>query len=128
MRFLWNFALQVIVTAIALYIALTYVPGLSLRSSYGEPWQTYVVAALAWSLVQSVLGPLLRTLGLPFTILSLGLFSVIINALLLFLSLVALQMVGVGISIQTWASAILGLAVLSAVTWVLSIITRPLRA
>lgn len=127
MRFLWNLALQVVITGIALYITFTYVPGLSLHNSYGEPWQTYLLTAIAWAAVNSVIAPVLRKISRPLSFLTLGLFSVVLNAALLFLSVIAVQMVGVGISIHSWTAAAIGLWVLSTVTWLLGVLTRPLR-
>ncbi|MCF4005644.1 phage holin family protein [Corynebacterium uropygiale] len=127
MRFLWNLALQVVITGIAFYITFTYVPRLSLHNSYGEPWQTYLLTAIAWAAVNSVIAPVLRRISRPLSFLTLGLFSVVLNAALLFLSVIAVQMVGVGISIHSWTAAAIGLWVLSTVTWLLGVLTRPLR-
>ncbi|QNQ89358.1 hypothetical protein GP475_00945 [Corynebacterium poyangense] len=127
MRFLWNFLLHTLVIAIGMYVVLAYVPGISLRSQYHNPWTTLLVAAAVWTLINSVLATIVRRASLPLRILTLGLFSVLLSLALLGLSYYALEQVGIVLVVQSWLSAAIGLAVLSIVSSICQIFIRPLR-
>ena len=70
-----------IVSAISLIIITRLDVGVSVRS-----FDRALVAALVIGLVNAVLGPILGLLALPLTILSVGLFALVINALLFWLA------------------------------------------
>jgi putative membrane protein len=70
--------LRFIVNAIALYLIAKYVPGFN----HGITVGTALIAALIFGIVNAVLGPILRLLSLPLTIVTLGLFSVVVNYIL----------------------------------------------
>ena len=70
-----------IVSALSLIIITRLDVGVSVRS-----FDRALVAALVIGLVNAVLGPILGLLALPLTILSVGLFALIINALLFWLA------------------------------------------
>ena len=67
-----------IVNAVALYLIGRYVPGFNHNVS---AW-TAIVAAVVFGLVNALLGPILRLLTLPLTLLTLGLFSFVVNYVL----------------------------------------------
>jgi putative membrane protein len=67
-----------IVNAIVLYLIAKYVPGFNHSVTVG----TALIAALVFGIVNAVLGPILRLLSLPLTIVTLGLFSIVINYIL----------------------------------------------
>ena len=69
-----NFLIRFIVTAIALYLIAIYVPGFQIAGPVYA-----IVAAIIFGLVNAIIGPVLRLLSLPFTIITLGLFSIIVN-------------------------------------------------
>jgi putative membrane protein len=70
--------LRFIVNAVALYLIAKYVPGFN----HGVGIWTALIAALVFGLVNALVGPLLWLITLPLNILTLGLFSVVINYLL----------------------------------------------
>jgi putative membrane protein len=74
------FLVRWLVTAIALWLAVRIIPGLSLE---GAGWSGLVVMALVLGLVNAVIRPLVSLLSLPLTILTLGLFALVINAAML---------------------------------------------
>lgn len=69
-----NFILRFIITAVALGAIALYVPGFHMNG-----WGDAVIAAIIFGIVNTLIGPLLRLLALPFTILTLGLFSIVVN-------------------------------------------------
>jgi putative membrane protein len=65
--------------AVAIWLATLLVPGVHVTGGAG----TYLWVALILGLVNAVLGPLLKLFALPLTILTLGLFALVVNAALL---------------------------------------------
>ncbi|MBV8582929.1 MAG: phage holin family protein, partial [Candidatus Eremiobacteraeota bacterium] len=67
--------LRFIVNAIALYLIAKYVPGFNHNASFG----TALIAALIFGIVNALLGPILRFVTFPLTVVTLGLFSIVVN-------------------------------------------------
>lgn len=110
-----NFVIRWIVTAIAVGVAVWIVPGIS---STGDN-ATIAVAALALvlSLINTSIKPLLQFLSLPITVLTLGIFYLVVNALLLELAAWAAGGIfGSGIVINGFGAALLGSIVISIVS------------
>jgi putative membrane protein len=66
------------VLTLAVWLAAYIVPGVDVEGGF---W-TYVWVALLFGLVNAILGPFLRLLALPFTLLTLGLFALVVNGIL----------------------------------------------
>ncbi|MCU1591230.1 MAG: putative rane protein [Frankiales bacterium] len=66
------------VLTLAVWLAAAVVPGVHVHGGFF----TYVWVALLFGLVNAVLGPILRLIALPFTLLTLGLFALIVNGVL----------------------------------------------
>jgi putative membrane protein len=77
------FLLRWFVTAVALWLAVELIPGLSLE---GPGWSGLVVMALILGLVNAFIRPVVSLIALPVTILTLGLFTFVINAAMLWLA------------------------------------------
>lgn len=110
-----NFIISWIVTAVAVGAAVWIVPGITV---FGANSTIAVVAiALVLSLINVSLKPILQTLSIPITVLTLGIFYVIVNALLLELAAwLAGGIFGSGIAIDGFGSAFLGSIVISIVS------------
>ncbi|MEO6834372.1 MAG: phage holin family protein [Candidatus Tumulicola sp.] len=67
-----------IVNAIALYLIAKYVPGFN----HGITVWTAVIAALIFGIVNALIGPILRLITLPLTVVTFGLFSIVVNLIL----------------------------------------------
>ncbi len=67
-----------VVNAIALYLIARYVPGFNHDATVG----TALIAALIFGLVNALLGPILRLIAFPLTLLTFGLFAVVVNYVL----------------------------------------------
>lgn len=72
--------LHVVATAGALLLIAYYIPGIEVDS-----FKTALIAALLWGVIGLTVRPILGLLTLPITILTLGLFSFVLNALLFWL-------------------------------------------
>jgi putative membrane protein len=101
-----------ILSAIALLVVAYLYPGVQVQD-----WKAAAVAALVLGLVNTLIKPILVILTLPVTILTLGLFLLVINALLFWA-------VGSGVvpgfSVAGFWAAMLGAILYSLITWALS--------
>jgi len=73
-----NFLLTWLVTAISLVITAKFIPGIEIGS-----FSDALIAAVVLGLVNAIVKPIIQVLTLPLTILSLGLFLLIVNAICL---------------------------------------------
>lgn len=84
MEGLW--IVRLAVNAVALYAAIYIVPGLH-GSVVNESWVTYVILGLIFGLINIFIRPIVKLLTCPFYLLTLGLFSLIVNTALFWLTL-----------------------------------------
>lgn len=96
-----------VVAAIALTVHL--VPGITISGG----WATTLLVALVWSIITLVIRPVLRILTLPITLLTFGLFALVLNALLFW----AMAFIVPGFFVDGFLSALLGAIVISIITW-----------
>jgi len=80
-----NVVVKTVINGAALYLAAAIVPGIHLgeEGNTGQTIITILVVALIFGIINTVLKPLVKLLSLPFIVLTLGLFLLIINALML---------------------------------------------
>lgn len=119
--------LQILVNAGALYVAVLIVPGLNFETSDSDWWWKFLLVAVAFSLVNSYLRPILRILTFPISIMTMGLFLLVINALMLLLVGVISEQLGLGFSVADFWAALLGAVVVAIVGWILSMIVGASR-
>jgi putative membrane protein len=70
---------RIITNGLGLYIAQWLVPGFVMNGGLKE----YVLAALVLALLNMLVKPLVKLISLPLIVLTLGLFTIVINALML---------------------------------------------
>jgi putative membrane protein len=100
-----------IINALALLIITYIVPSIHIRSFW-----TALIVALVLGLINAVIRPLLFVLTLPVTIVTLGLFILVINALCFWLAASLLK----GFEVSGFWSAFFGSILYSIVSWLLS--------
>lgn len=98
-------------TAAAVFITINFVPGIIVSGG----WTTILLVALAWSVITMVIRPVLQILTLPINIISIGLFSFVLNALLFW----GIEFVVPGFDVQGFVPALLGAVVLSLANWMI---------
>lgn len=104
-------------TAIAVAFAIYLVPGIQ---PLGDTIASSVFAALALALINATIKPIMHVLALPLTILSFGVFSLIVNAMALEIaSYLAVSVFDAGIYIQSFGAAFWGALVISVMTGIL---------
>jgi putative membrane protein len=107
-----------ILTALAVWIVAHVVPGISVSGPTAA-----LIAALVIGLVNATLGLLLKILTFPLTILTLGLFWFVINALMLEVAAAFVR----GFQVRSFEAAFLGAILLSIVSSVLQWLIMPSR-
>lgn len=110
-----GFIVRLLVNAVALLIVAYFLPGVHVASITAA-----IVAALVLGIVNAILRPILILLTLPVVILTLGLFTFVINAITF--ELVA--HLGLGLTVDSFWSALLGALVLSIVSYLLSSLVK----
>ena len=103
-----GFAFRLLITTLGLWAADMIVPGMTITG-----WGSFLIAALLLGIVNAVVRPILLILTLPFTILTLGLFILVVNGISL--ALAAWVMPGFTVS-GLWA-ATLGAIVVGLTSW-----------
>ena len=114
-----NFVARWLVTALAVAAAVWIVPGIDILATT-QTWIGVALTALILSLLNISVKPVLQLLSLPVTILTLGIFYLIINTLMLYLaSWLANGLLGAGFIIAGFGSAFLASIVISIVSTIL---------
>jgi putative membrane protein len=117
-----KFILRLAINAIALYLAAFFLPGIALN---GEPI-SILWLALIFGLVNALFRPLLKFLTCPLIILTLGLFTLVINTFLFWLTSAIGQSFGIQLVINdpVWWNAFLGGLVVSLVSVLMTLILK----
>ncbi len=107
--------IHLLVTAVAVLISARIVPGIRVKS-FGSA----VVFAFVLAVLNVILGKILIVLALPFVLLTLGLFLIVINGFLFWLA----DKVVEGVEIDGFGSAMLGSLVTSILSWAMLYVLR----
>lgn len=108
--------IRLLVNAAALWVATHLVPGVS----FSGDGRLLLVVALVFGVLNAALRPILFVLTLPFMLLTLGLFTFVLNAFMLWLTSELSTTLGLGFHVNGFASAFVGALVVSIVSMVLS--------
>jgi len=106
-----GFVVRVLVNALAIWLATQIVPGITVRSA-----TTIVVAALVLGLINALVRPVLLVLTLPLTLVTLGLFLFVLNAVCLWLTSVVVP----GFHVRGFWSAFWGALIVSVLSWAMN--------
>lgn len=115
-----KFILRWAINAIALYAAAKFVAGIDFEGS----WTGLVWLALIIVLLNALVRPILKFLALPLLVLTLGLFTIVINTIVFMLTSAIGEMFNLGLTVDGFWHALLGSIVISIVSVVLSLILR----
>lgn len=110
-----SFLVHWLIVAVALWVTANVVPGVAVAS-----YQTLALAALVLGLINALVKPVLVLLTLPLTILTLGLFYLVVNGAAFALAAALVP----GFSVRSFGAAVLGALVVSVVSWLMSVLTR----
>ncbi len=112
-----KFLLKVVLVAGLFYLVTRFVPGIEVVGNPDAPLGvtgTFLWIALIFAVVNAIVGPILRLLALPFILLTLGLFLLLINAALLGLTAALSDR----LSVAGLGAALLGGLVLAIGGWI----------
>lgn len=101
---------HIVVIAAALLLIANFIPGIEVANM-----QTALIVSLVWGIIGITVRPVLNLLALPINLITFGLFSFVINALLFWV------MAGLvpGFSVSGFIPALEGSVILAIVTWIL---------
>jgi len=117
-----KFILRWAINAIALYLAILILPGIDLKSGL----VSIIWLALIFGLINALFRPLISLLTCPLIVLTLGLFTLVINTFLFWLTSVIGQYFGLELVISdpVWWNAFLGGLIVSIVSVVMTLILK----
>ncbi|GAB3136576.1 phage holin family protein [Marisediminicola antarctica] len=125
-----RFLVRLVINAIALWLTTLIVAGV--RVVAYEPGDTtasvltFLMVALVFGIVNSVIGNFVRIVAFPLYILTLGLIALIVNGLLLLLVEWISSLIGFGLEVDGFWWGVLGALVLALISWIIGIIVRPI--
>jgi putative membrane protein len=126
-----RFLIKLILNAVALWLTTIIVSGVQVVSYAPDTAATiltYLLVALIFGVVNTVVGTVVRIVAIPLYILTLGLISFIINGLLLLFVAWISSLFGFGLVIESFWWGVLGALVLGIISWLLGLLVRPARA
>ena len=107
--------LRILINAAALWAAAYFVPGIR-AGGVGS----LLAVAVVFGVVNALVRPVLKLLSCPIILLTLGLFTLVINALMLLLTAWVGRQLGIEFTVDGFVAAFLGALVVSIVSTVLS--------
>nr|WP_245597280.1 phage holin family protein [Jiangella gansuensis] len=119
-----SFLIRLVVNGIALWVATRIIDGVTISSdSSSDEILTLLVVALIFGLVNALIKPVVQLLSLPLLILTLGLFTLVVNALMFWLTSWISDQLDVPFHVDGFFwEAVLGALVVSFVSWVLNLL------
>jgi putative membrane protein len=115
--------IRFVVNGIALWIAALVVDGVDVEASTttGEVLTILAIAAV-FAVVNIVVRPIVKILSLPLYVITLGLFTFVVNALMLLLTSWIADLLDVPFHVDGFWSALLGGLVISFVSWMINLV------
>lgn len=108
---------RLLINAAALWAATRLVPGISFTGD----WRLLFVVTLVFGVLNVSVRPVLMLLTFPFLIVTLGLFTFVLNAVMLWLTSAVSGALGLGFHVDGFLAAFVGALVVSVVSFVLSL-------
>jgi putative membrane protein len=125
------FLIRAALTGFALWVVTKLVPGLTFVGGDTRLQRVGIIFAVAvlFGLVNAFIKPIVQILSIPLYILTLGLFHIVVNALMLWITArITEHTTHWGLAIDHfWWTAIKAAIVLSIVSWLLSLLSRDVR-
>lgn len=117
-----DFVLRVLLNAVGLWVAVFLLDGVDVTAgSTAGRVGTYLVVGLVIGIVNATLRPVVTVLSCPLTVLTLGFFALVVNALMFWLSATISNHAGVPFVVDGFWAAFWGAIVVAVVSWVLSL-------
>jgi len=111
-----GFILKLLVTSLAVFFGAKLIPGVHL-----EGFPTAILVALLIGFLNAFLKPILIILTIPITLITFGLFLLVINAAIIMLADYALT----GFTVDAFFTAVVFSIIVSIITWILEALANP---
>jgi|SRR5208283_720378 len=108
--------LKILINSLAISAAVRLIDGIT----FSGPWWKMILIGMIFGLINSLIKPLVKFLTFPFIILTLGLFTLLVNALMLALTVALSHPLSLGLQINGFKPAFWGAIVVSIVSVILS--------
>ncbi|MCX7707297.1 MAG: phage holin family protein [Anaerolineae bacterium] len=115
-----NFLIRLLINAAALWTASAIVPGIHHEGG----WLALLFVALVFGVLNAVIRPVLTFLSCPLLILTLGLFTLVLNAAMLLLTSAVSRWLGLGFYVSGFGAAFWGGLIVSIVSFLLSMFVK----
>ncbi|MBV9026176.1 MAG: phage holin family protein [Streptomycetaceae bacterium] len=118
-----KFVVKTLANAVALGVAVWLIKGITLTgTSFAHKTLTLVLVALVFGVVNWLVKPVVKLLSFPLFILTLGLFTLVVNALMLLLTSYLAHKLSLGFHVRGFLPAVIGGLVVSIVAWAMHIV------
>jgi len=118
-----KYVIGIIVSAAALGVAAWAVPGIVLSGHNDtSKAETLLVVALIFGIINTLLKPVVKTVGCAFYVLTLGLVALVVNGLLLWLASWVAGQLKLPFHVAGFVAAIEGALIVAVVSWVLHLV------
>ena len=114
-----KFFIRLLINAFVLWLTFQIVPGLSAETA--TIW-TWLIVAIIFGVVNALIRPIVLFLSCPLVILTLGLFVLVVNTIMLSLTIWLSSLLNLGLSSDGFWSTFIGAIVISVVSWLVSLI------
>lgn len=115
-----RFLIWVVVNALALAAAAWLLDGIDVAGeSTSDEAVTLILVALIFGVVNAIVEPIVKLFSIPFILLTLGLFLLVINALMLMLTDWISGLFDLGFTVDGFWTALLGGIIITIATWIL---------
>ncbi len=110
--------IRILINAAALWVAIELLDGFNFDYE-GEAWVGFLVIALILAVVSTVVKPILTVLSFPAVVLTLGLFLLVVNAIVLAIAVFVSDALGLALSSDGFGWTFLAALIISLVSWAL---------
>ncbi|MFB7876466.1 MULTISPECIES: phage holin family protein [unclassified Nocardia] len=123
-------AIRLVINAVAIWAAAAWIDKIDIYvpPDWSQEWGNWgkalviVLVALVFTAVNAVIKPIVKLLSLPFVILTLGLFLLVVNAGMLWLTAKITEITDYGLRVDGFWAALWGGVIITLVNWVLGIL------
>jgi putative membrane protein len=118
-----KFVVKTLANAVALGVAVWLIKGITLTgTSTGHKALTLILVALIFGVVNWLVKPVVKVLSFPFFLLTLGLFTLVVNALMLLLTSYLSGKLSLDFHVTGFVAAVIGGLIVSVVAWFMHLI------
>lgn len=113
-----QFITRLLINAAALWAAIRLVQGISFEGD----WRLLFVVALVFGALNAIIRPILFVLTFPFLVVTLGLFTFVLNAFMLWLTSATSDLFGLRFYVDGFGAAFIGALIVTVVSFALSLL------